>query len=512
MGSREDVPARVAFAAAAVLSAIFVAIARRHLAVLPWEYDEGTFMLGARFVARGLRPFVDLPLHQPPLHLYLLALSGKVFGATVFGYRMLSVASIAVSGLLLFALVRPFAGALPALLAQAIYLFSPTQVHALSAVGETPMLLFTLLGAALLFLGTGRLSAWASAVAFVVALLVKPTAIVMVAAAVLSLAYARAWGRLGHFALAGMLAAAAGVGWTFVVSDGIFADILRYTLRRVGARSGGLWSVDSGFADLRRLLHVETPWAWTRFCFDIFHLYPARRLPMALFWLAFLGLPLWVFRCARAHPAVRAFAVLWPLGWLLANFVGLDYVSSKYFVPFLPFTAFLLAAPVALLVRRVRLGAAAVAVGVLSVALAGSLATSLRDEVDPWYYGRVDWIAREYPALVSFSPMVFAATGTEPGCGLWNPPDTYGGFGEAVFGASERTRRHQFTDERVIECLRARPDSKLVVDFWFYFFTRPGMPLREYLRGEGGEHVLFLSPQALAEWDQPRITRGDVAR
>src|SRR5437867_13177199 len=119
----------VSFAAAAVLSTLFIVISCRGLDMMTWEYDEGTFILGARFVARGLRPFVDFAVHQPPLHLYLLALSGKIFGPTLFGYRMLSVVSIGLSGFLLFWLVRPFAGPLPAILAQAVFLFSASQIH-----------------------------------------------------------------------------------------------------------------------------------------------------------------------------------------------------------------------------------------------------------------------------------------------------------------------------------------------------------------------------------------------
>ena len=501
-----------AFAAAVLLSAAFIAIASSHLDTLMWEYDEGPFMLGARSISRGLRPFVDFAVHQPPLHLYLLALSGKVFGATLFGYRMLSVMSVALSGFLLFCLVRPFAGPLPGLFAQAVFLFSPSQMHALNAVGEPPMLLFTLLGVAFLFLGRGRPSAYLSGVAFVAALLIKPTCLLMVLAAALSLVYARAWRRLGDFAVAGVIAGAVGLAWLFVMSDGIFTDILRYTARRVGARTAGLWDIDSGFPELRRLLGIETHGQWTLFCFRIFWLYPVRHLPMGLFFVAFLGIPVWVFRCARGAPALRAFAVLWPASYVLTNFIALDYVSSKYFVPFLAFTAFLLAGLVWLAERYVPPLAVAAAGVVMCGALMTQLASSLGRQIDPWYYGRADWITHEYPRLVSFSPIFFAATGTEPGCGLSNPPDTYGAFGEAILGGTERLQRFKVSEAQLIECLRAHPETRVVIDFWYYFFTRPGSALRGYLRGEGSEQPLFFSPEALAQWDQPRITIGAVSR
>jgi hypothetical protein len=244
----------------------------------------------------------------------------------------------------------------------------------------------------------------------------------------------------------------------------------------------------------------------------IFYLFPRRYLPGALFVAGFLGVPFWVRASARTRPALAAFAVLWPLSLLLLDFVVLDYISAKYFVPFLACTAFLVAGVVEALGRRLPRNAALVATALGTIALAWNFDLTLGRQIDPWYYGRADWITREYPMVVSFSPLMFAANATEPGCDFWNPPDTYGAFGQAVLGASERTRRLQFSDERLLACLRAHREARIVVDFWFYFFTRPGSALRGYLHGEGNEQVVFFSPQSLAQWDAPTIVDADVAR
>jgi 4-amino-4-deoxy-L-arabinose transferase-like glycosyltransferase len=446
-------------------------------------------------ILRGLRPFVDFIHHQPPLHLYLLALSGKLFGQTLFGYRMLSLLSVAGSGFLLFCLTRPFVGPLPALVAQAVFLFSLSQKHALSAVAESPMLLFTLLGALFLFVGSGRLSAYASGVAFVVALLIKPNCLVIVLAAVLSLVYARAWRRLVELAASGVVAATAGLAWAFVLSDGIFADILRFQVERLGTRSGGMWSIDSGFADVRRLLGVNTPGQWALYCFKVFCLFPWAYLPMSFLVISALGLPVWVTRCARSRPALQAFTVLWPVSYILLNFVALDFVAEKSFIPFPAFSSFLLAGLVWLALRYVSLLIATL-VGILGcAALVVLFASSLSSLVDPGYYGRAAEITHQHPTVVSFSPMLFAATGAEPGCGFGNPALTYGSFGETVLGTA-RTHRFRFSDDRLIECLRAHPETPVVIDAWFYFFTRPGSALRKYLRGEGSAQVLFFSAPA----------------
>ena len=246
-----------------------------NLGIIDWEYDEGVSILGARFLGHGLRPFIDFAVHQPPLHLYLLDASAAVFGESVVGYRMVSVVSIAATGLLLFVLVRPFAGSVAALIAEAVFLFSPTQVHALAAVAEGPMIAVAMLGATVLLLVRAPTAAAAAGALFVVALLIKATCLLMIGAAVLSVAWARDWRRLGWLAVGGAVAATVAVIWLFRSSDGIFADVVRYTVQRIGARSAGMWDIESGFPELRRLLGITTRGEWTWFCFKNFWFFPS---------------------------------------------------------------------------------------------------------------------------------------------------------------------------------------------------------------------------------------------
>jgi hypothetical protein len=507
-GGRLAVPAPVAvvapIAVAVALSVAFVAVALRVLATLPYDFDEAWLILDARFILRGQRPFVDFAHHEMPLHLYLLAAAGEVFGPTLLGYRMLSLLSIAGSGLLLFWLARSFVGPVPALFAQAAFLFTPLQSRALTAVPETPAVLFSLLGAFLLFARKGRWSARASGVAFVVALLIKPTCIVMVGAAALALVWARDWRRLLDFAVSGVVASLVGLVWANQVSDGVFGEILRFQLERIGTRKVGMWSIDSGFVEMRRLAGVETPWQWAVATFQSYYQVRTETVPIAVFVGGLLAVPIWVLGCARARPAMQLFAVLWPASYLLLNFVLLDFVSPRYFVPFLAFSAFLFAGWV-WLVQRWAPAFAVAGIGVVAcVPLVVHLVQVLGSDRDPWYWGRSDWITQNHPKVASFTPMLFAATGAEPGCDFANPALTYGGFGE-TFLVTERTRQFRFSDERLIECLRANPTMPFVVDWAFYFFTRPGSPLRAYLDGEGKAQLLFFSPDAMERWKEPSI-------
>ncbi len=494
----------LAVAIAVVLSVVFVALTAPVLATLPYDFDEGWLILDARLIQRGLTPFVDFPVHEPPLHPYLLALSASVFGPTLFGYRMLSLLCLVAGGLALFALARPFVGTIPALAAQTLFLFSPVQVRALAAVPETSALPFTLIGAALLFTRDDRWSAAAGAVAFVAAILIKPTCLVMALAAAVGLAWARRWSRLVTFAATGTVVALAGLAWVIDLSDGIFGEVLRFQLTRVGTHRVGMWGIDSGFADMRRQLGIATPRQWAVLNFATFFRSGVESVPLAVFWLGLLAIPLWALGCARSRPAFAAFVVLWPTAYLVLNFVVMDFVSPRYFIPCFAFATFLCAGWVWLAERYAGRWWTAAAATVAGVVLAVRLASMLQDQGDLWFWGRVRWIADHHPKVASFNPIFFAATGAEPACGLGNPALAYGAFGEA-FLWTERTRALRVSDEHLVECLRANPDVPIVVDWAFYFFTRPDSRLRAYLAGDGSAHRLFFSPESVEQWDRPLL-------
>ena len=380
-------------AVAVALAAVFVATALPVLDTLPHDFDEGWLMLDARFVADGQRPFVDFPHHETPLHLYLLALAGEIFGRTIFGYRMLSVTALAASGFVLFRLARPFVGALPALLAEALFLFSPVQSRASTAVPETPALFLTLVGVLWIFTRTGRVSAWASGIVFVAAALTKPTVLVPIAAAVLGLAVGREWRRLADLAAAGIVAGVVGILAVVALSDGVFAEVVRFQVTRVGTHRVGMWAIDSGFADMKQILGIETPRQWAMLNFRTFFLTAVEPMPILILALGLLAIPVWIFGCARARPAFGAFVALWPAGLLWLNFLVMDFVSPRYFIPCFAFAAFL-AAGWAWLLERIAGTWVVAGVGGLAIALLVShYVAVLGSDADPWFWGRSHAIA-----------------------------------------------------------------------------------------------------------------------
>ncbi|HYC57116.1 MAG TPA: glycosyltransferase family 39 protein [Candidatus Binatia bacterium] len=503
-------PNAAALVFSVALSLAFALLAGRHLGALAWEYDEGWYSLAGRFLNQGRRPFVDFAYMQPPLHPYLLAVSAQIFGDSVFGFRMLSLISLGGTGIVLFLLVRPALGVLAAIFAQALFLFSTTQLHALAAVPDTPMMLLAMFGTLLLLHGTTTASLCAAAIAFVAALFVKPTCLLMILVAAGSLLVDGRYRRFLQLAATGVAASVLALMLVIYASDGVFLEVLRYQLiDRLGTRRATMWTISSGFTDFS--VHAELDGArdLALFAAKDFLGYPTRSAPLWIAIASLAGLPLWL-AAFRRNRALCTFVLLAPAAFAFVNLVLMDFVSAKYFVPFPAFVALLSAALVwgacRVVPRAVMLGGVLAAVTALAVPFVDALSQG----ADPWYGERAGYLAAQPGEIASFTPMFFLSSGREPGCAMWNPALSYGPFGQAML--AEGMARFRVSDADLVACLRSDPDARMLVDFWFYYFTRGRGDLNRYLREEGARQIVFLSPDAQRRWSNRFEDIGGVQR
>ncbi len=485
---------------AVLFSLAFVVLVSPILDAVPADFDEGWFILQARSILRGLRPLVDFPSVDLSAHLYLTAASAKLFGETLAGCRMLSVLSVAASGILVYCLTRPVGGSIPALAAEGLFLSFPGNTRSLTVVPETPMVLFMLLGIYLLFQREQRWAPYAAGVAFVVAIMIRPLCLVVAAVAAVSLALAGDRRRLGRFVASGFATSLLAIGWGIYVTHGILSELVRYQVERFASHGKGMWAIDSGMREMMRAKGIDTPFQQAMSAAREFYDFPRTSLPVGLLVASFLGLIVWLRRTIRSNAAFAIFLVLWPTSYLVLNFVGADFPSPRYFIPYLAFSAVLLGGLVATLASRVGRAAACTVAAVACVVLATELVTIIRRQ-DAWYFRRAQAIARTYPEVVSFSPIYFAMTRTEPGCGLENPVLTYGSFGDE-FLAGPSLRKFAISDDQIIDCLRRNPEVKVLVDVGFYICTRSDSAIRRYLDGEGADRRIFFSRQDRAQWDR----------
>jgi hypothetical protein len=202
-----------------------------------------------------------------------------------------------------------------------------------------------------------------------------------------SLAWARAWRRLGHLAVAGIVAGAVGLAVVSLVSNGVFLEILFFQLGRLATRNVGMWSIDSGFVELLRHGGIKKPWQFAMSSLLTFYDVPKSLWPLALLAVSLLGVPIWIAGPGRSRPALRALALLWPASLFLVTFGAVDFASPRYFVPFLAVSSFLLAGMAWRPARRAPLLTSAIALVACAV-LASRLTATLGAARDPWYYDR----------------------------------------------------------------------------------------------------------------------------
>jgi len=92
----------------------------QHLFKWIYDYDEGAYSIGGRFISQGFLPYRDFPLVHPPLYDLLLSGVYKVFGYNFFYGRYLSViiflACVVLAYLIVKRLYNPVAGLVTAAL------------------------------------------------------------------------------------------------------------------------------------------------------------------------------------------------------------------------------------------------------------------------------------------------------------------------------------------------------------------------------------------------------------
>lgn len=110
------------------------------------DYDEGTYLMIARFINHGVLPYRDIYAVHPPLYYYLLALWLRVFGDNYIVARSLSVVVGALSILIAYLIGRELRDWKLGVAFSGLLVLDPLMVHMNTVVyHETSIELFTLL-------------------------------------------------------------------------------------------------------------------------------------------------------------------------------------------------------------------------------------------------------------------------------------------------------------------------------------------------------------------------------
>ncbi|MDV3104773.1 glycosyltransferase family 39 protein [Thermococcus waiotapuensis] len=111
-----------------------------------FDYDEGTYLMMARFINHGVLPYRDIYAVHPPFYYYLLALWLRIFGDSYVVGRLLSVFLGLLAVLVAYLVGRELRGWKTGVLLSALVAMDPIMVHMNGLVfHETTIELFTLL-------------------------------------------------------------------------------------------------------------------------------------------------------------------------------------------------------------------------------------------------------------------------------------------------------------------------------------------------------------------------------
>jgi 4-amino-4-deoxy-L-arabinose transferase-like glycosyltransferase len=97
----------------------------QHLFKWIYDYDEGAYSLGGRFISQGYLPYQDFPLVHPPLYDLLLSGIYKVFGYNFFYGRYLSVILFLICVVFAYLIVKRFYHPAAGLVAAALFTVFP---------------------------------------------------------------------------------------------------------------------------------------------------------------------------------------------------------------------------------------------------------------------------------------------------------------------------------------------------------------------------------------------------
>jgi 4-amino-4-deoxy-L-arabinose transferase-like glycosyltransferase len=97
----------------------------QHLFKWIYDYDEGAYSIGGRFISQGSLPYRDFPLVHPPLYDLLLSGIYKVFGYNFFYGRYLSVALFLACVVLAYLVVKRLYNPVAGLVTAALFAVFP---------------------------------------------------------------------------------------------------------------------------------------------------------------------------------------------------------------------------------------------------------------------------------------------------------------------------------------------------------------------------------------------------
>jgi 4-amino-4-deoxy-L-arabinose transferase-like glycosyltransferase len=478
---------------------VFVGITLPKLDVLRPNVDEGVYIQQARLVRQGQTPYVDFFYHQTPLYLYALAGFGSLGADSLAGYRFLSLLASALTGVLVFHAGRRLLDRKTGILAQLAFYAAPLHLYSFLALPNALTGLLTAAGVFAILLGPGLRWTLLGGFCLSIAVLVKPLAVPVVLAILLTLVlFPGERRRLPALVSSGTAIALA--AWVFLHAStgGGFTEVLRLQAQRYSSRTG--FELMSHYRDFRNamiLRGVDTPtgWNWSEHS----RAFSSGGFTNGNFWL-FLAAAASPFLWKRSMPRpLLAGLALWLLLAVSFSLFVWEPIWDHYFVMYLPPLALFASVSLEAALAGRRWWARTSAV----VALLGCtvLGHTQRFTEPLWYrQARATGKQARGGEFLSFNPLIHVVSGTRPACGLIDPLNVYGERAIAALDPGGPMKRFEITAEDLVRCLG--DDTWVVIDDYAFWFLDP--PLLAHLE-RTPHRLIFFGPFARARFESAKL-------
>ncbi len=330
------------------------------------------------------------------------------------------------------------------------------------------------------------------------AVLVKPLAVPVVLALLLTLIIVRAERRkLPALVASGLASGLAAWFFLHVATGGGFTEMLRLQAQRYSGRSGfELMAHYADFRDAMTARGVSTPtgWNWSEHS----RAFLSGGFTNGNFWLVLAAIAspfLWKRYPHLPRPLLAAL-VLWLLAAVWFSLFVWEPIRDYYFVLYLPPLA--LAAGISL---KASLGARrwwARAMAFLLLVGCTVLGHTQRF-TDPLWYRQARAVGKQARGheLFTFNPLIDVVAGTPPACGLIDPLNVYGEHAIAGLDPDSPMKRFQITAEDLVRCLG--DETRVVIDDYAFWFLEP--PVLAYLK-RTPHRLIFFGPAARRRFER----------
>jgi 4-amino-4-deoxy-L-arabinose transferase-like glycosyltransferase len=466
-----------------------------NLSVLNFNFDEGMYIYQSKLIGEFKIPYKDFFCHQPPLYPILLSLFTNNFSDALFNYRLLSLLSTAITGLLIYLISRRLFCEDIAAFSAVFFYFVPLQHYGKLALPNSMMVLFSSLSFYLLFIKNCKRDSILSGVCIAISILIKPIAISALFSFILVLIlFKKDWRKSIVFLLAFFISITCIFLLMNIWSEGCLLKLIQAQIIRLTNFSG--FEFSKGIRAFNKILsehNINSAISWNIYSHKkVFLESSNNNLNFYFLLIALVGVPTVVSRLRRKC----YFGIIPFLVWVGITFIFSIFVWTPswdhYYLQYLPPLSIMATFSINEVYYKFKMNLK-IYILLLVILLIYVFFGIAKTDINRDFYKRVKEIKMTYnDKLFTFNPLISFLTQAKPACGIIDPLNQYEPFGRIFIRDNNYFYSYLIRDSQIINCLESGQNIKIVIEEWLVFLS--SKRLWEYIKNIDRKRLLYLYP------------------